>query len=113
MTQRGLIYTMASLQAIFVAFDLMLPFITGEFLRYSIIDFLMAYLMGLLDFILIIGFLKAHKWAWFFGLAYNSIHILSYTFAFIANPIMLYLILFVMRLTVIFMLRATKSYFGI
>ncbi|MCS7098662.1 MAG: hypothetical protein NZ922_06765 [Candidatus Methanomethyliaceae archaeon] len=113
MPQPRLIYAMCLLQAIFVTFDLLLPFITGEFLRYSIIEFLMAYLMGFLDFILIIGFLKVYKWAWLFGLAYNSVNILYYAFAFMANPIVLYLLLFTMRLAVIFMLRATKSYFGV
>lgn len=108
-----LIYAMILIQIVLVIFDLFTPFITGEFITYSIFDFLMAYMLGFLDFILIIGFLKGSKWAWFFGIAYSGINVLYYTFAFISNPIMLYLILFIMRLAVIFMLRATKRYFQI
>lgn len=113
MSRPKLIYAMISIQAILIFFDLFTPFITGEFLAYSILDFLMAYMLGLLDFLLIIGFLKGSKWAWFFGIAYSGINVLRYTFAFMSNPIVLYLMLFMMRLAVILMLRATKKYFQV
>ncbi|MDH5806930.1 MAG: hypothetical protein QXW62_06415 [Candidatus Methanomethylicaceae archaeon] len=114
MTNRPkLIYVMILIQIILIIFDLYSPFITGEFLTYSIFEFLMAYMMGFLDFMLIIGFIKGSRWAWLFGIAYSGINVLYYTFAFISNPIMLYLILFIMRLMIIFMLRATRRYFQI
>ncbi|MEM0285931.1 MAG: hypothetical protein QXW34_02180, partial [Candidatus Methanomethyliaceae archaeon] len=70
MTNRPkLIYVMILIQIILIIFDLYSPFITGEFLTYSIFEFLMAYMMGFLDFMLIIGFIKGSRWAWLFGIA--------------------------------------------
>ena len=111
---RGL-YLIILLQIIFVAYDLFNPFLLGKYIYYTLWDFLIAYLFALLDFILIIGFLRGSRWAWFFGIVYSGINIIDYVFSYISNPILLYLILFMMRLIVILWLRSesVRRYFQI
>ena len=111
---RGL-YLIILLQVIFVAYDLFNPFLLGRYIYYTEWDFLMAYLLAFLDFILIIGFLRGSRWAWFFGIVYSGINIINYVFSYISNPILLYLILFIMRLIVILWLRgeSVRRYFQI
>ncbi|MBC7113762.1 MAG: hypothetical protein H5T34_07125 [Candidatus Methanomethyliales bacterium] len=111
----SLLYAMVSLQAIFVLFDLAAPFLTGTFIYYGGTEFIIAYLMGVLDFILIIGFMRGSKWAWFFGLFFSGINIINYAISYLSDPIALYVILLFMRLGVIFCLRSNsvREYFDI
>ncbi|MGC8936501.1 MAG: hypothetical protein ACP5KV_03960 [Candidatus Methanomethylicaceae archaeon] len=104
----GLVYVIASLQALFVLFDLATPFLTGAFIYYTGSEFLVAYLMGVLDFILIIGFMRGSKWAWFFGLIFSGINIINYALSFLSDPIALYVLLLFLRLILILCLR-TRS----
>lgn len=106
---------MVSLQALFVAFDLLNPFIIGTFIYYTYIDFLMTYLMSVLDFILIIGFMRGYRWAWFFGLIFQGINIINYGLSYLSNPIALYVLLLLLRLVVILSLRfgSVREYFEV
>lgn len=111
----GLVRVMISLQAIFVIFDLASPFLTGAFIYYGGTEFIIAYLMAVLDFILIIGFIRASRWAWFFGLIFSGINIINYSLSYLSTLIALYVLLLFMRLAVIFSLRssAVRDYFDI
>ncbi|MEM3485962.1 MAG: hypothetical protein QXU33_00020 [Candidatus Methanomethyliaceae archaeon] len=111
----NLIYVMATLQALFVIFDLATPFLTGTFIYYGGIEFLMFYLMGVLDFILIIGFMRGSRWAWFFGLIFSGINIINYALSYLSDPIVLYVLLLFMRLVVISCLRSrtVRDYFHV
>ncbi|MCX8182379.1 MAG: hypothetical protein N3D12_04615 [Candidatus Methanomethyliaceae archaeon] len=111
----SLVYIMAFLQALFVIFDLAAPFLTGTFIYYSGVEFLVSYLMGVLDFILIIGFMRGSRWSWFFGLIFSGINIINYTLSFLSDPIALYVILLFMRLLIIFCLRSgsVRDYFNV
>jgi len=110
-----LVYVIVVIQAIFTASDLVSPFLSGAFLNYEIGDFLMAYFMAILDFILLVGFLRGSKWAWFFGLIYNGFNILNHSLAFFGTQYLSYVILVLMRITVLFCLRSSsvRRYFGV
>ncbi|MGQ9760175.1 MAG: hypothetical protein ACUVQ5_06390 [Candidatus Methanomethylicaceae archaeon] len=116
MTRRPrLVYLMVSVQILLVAFDLLQPFITGTFLYYTGVEFIMAYLMAVLDFILILGFMRGSRWAWFFGLVFHGINIINYGLSYLSNPIVLYALLLFIRLVVILSLRfrSVREYFDV
>jgi len=100
---------MAVTQAVLAAFDLAMPFLSLAFINYGAIDFFMAYGFAVLDILLVIGFLRGDRWAWFFGLLYTAMIILSYAFLFYSNPTLLYAFPLVLRLFILFALRSKKN----
>lgn len=109
------IYFMVGLQVLFVVFDLTAPFITGAFVYYTELEFLMSYFMAILDVMLIIGFMRGSRWAWIFGLIFSGINIISYASSYLSNPVLFYALLLFMRLLVILCLRSrgVREYFEI
>ncbi len=106
---------MVAIQAAFVAINLSMPFLTGSFLSYTYLDFLMAYLTAIIELILVVGFLRGSKWAWFAGLFYSGLSVLMYAVSYLSVPSVFYIILIFMRIVVMASLRSrnVRAYFDI
>ncbi len=101
----SLIMVMAGLQVILLAFDLLMPFLTGSYVNYGTTDFLMAYFFALLDFFLMLGFLRGAKWAFIFGLLFSGINVTTNLYYYLNNPVLLFVLLIVLRAAVLVCLR--------
>jgi hypothetical protein len=101
----SLILVMVGVQVILIVFDLLMPFLTGSFVGYGTMDFLMAYSFALLDFFLILGFMRGSKWAFIFGLLFSGINVTTNVYSYLNNPVMLYMVLVVLRAFVMLCLR--------
>lgn len=96
---------MVGLQVVLMAFDLLLPFLTGTYVNFGTTDFLMAYFFALLDFFLLLGFLRGAKWAFIFGLLFSGINVTVNLYNYLNNPVMLYVVLIIIRAAVLVCLR--------
>lgn len=101
----ALVYALVAFQVIFIAFDLLSPFLSPLFASQGTIDFLMAYFLGVLDFILLLGFLWGSKWAYLYSLLYNGFNIVTYIYSFSVTPYPYYIVLMIMRIAVLVLLR--------
>lgn len=101
----SLIMVMVGLQVVLMAFDLLLPFLTGTYVNFGTTDFLMAYFFALLDFFLLLGFLRGAKWAFIFGLLFSGINVTVNLYNYLNNPVMLYVVLIIIRAAVLVCLR--------
>ncbi|HRU81779.1 MAG TPA: hypothetical protein P5168_04435 [Candidatus Methanomethylicus sp.] len=101
----SLILAMVGVQVILIAFDLLMPFLTGSFVSYGTLDFLMAYSFALLDFFLILGFMRGAKWAFVFGLLFSGINVTTNVYSYLSNPVPLYMLLVILRAFVMLCLR--------
>ena len=101
----ALILVMVAIQVIMVAVDLLMPFLLGTYVNMGTTDFLMAYFYAMLDFLLILGFLRGDKWAFIFGLLFSGINLTMNVFSYFSNPVLLYAIIIILRAIVMLCLR--------
>ena len=101
----SLILVMVGIQAVLIAFDLLMPFMTNAYLNYGTMDFLMAYFYAILDFFLILGFMRGSKWAFIFGLLFSGINVTVNVYSYINYPALLFILLIALRVIVMLCLR--------
>jgi hypothetical protein len=111
----SILKAMIVLQFIFIAYDLFAPFYSPIFQTFTTMDFLIAYMTAVLDFIILIGFLRGSRWIWFFSLVYGGVSVLAYAFAFVANPVVLTLLMILLRVVLLVLLRGkqVRKYFNV
>lgn len=111
----AIIKVLIALQVVFIAYDLFAPFYSPIFSTFTTMDFLIAYLTAVLDFIILVGFYRGSKWVWFFSLFYGGVSVLAYVFAFYSNPVLLTLLMLILRVFVLVCLRGkqVRRYFNV
>ncbi len=110
----GMLKLMVAIQVIFIGYDLFAPFYSPIFQTFTTMDFLIAYLTAVLDFIVLYGYLSGARWIWYFSLFYQGVSVLAYVFAFAANPVVLTLVMIALRVVQLVSLRAknVRKYFN-
>ena len=111
----GIVKALMALQVVFVVYDLFAPFYSPIFSTFSTMDFVIAYLTAVLDAFIIIGLYRATKPIYLFAMFYGGISVLTYVFAFYANPVILTLLMIFLRVAMLVAFRSkpVKRYFDV